>query len=160
MVCGSLRNSIPKSVVYCQVREAKRSLLDHFFTDLGKKEVRILINPNPSPFRYPSWEKKIKHCSNFLSTTFVFFFCSQNSWVNCWMRIQQSCSAGATLQKGWNYTEVPNKRLMQLLGPSRGEQIYVFPLKLVVIILSFMITYFSSIYLFILVQWRSARPWT
>ncbi|KAG6393179.1 hypothetical protein SASPL_147414 [Salvia splendens] len=38
MVCGSLRNSIPKSIVYCQVREAKRSLLDHFFTDLGKKE--------------------------------------------------------------------------------------------------------------------------
>ncbi|TMW93257.1 hypothetical protein EJD97_011957 [Solanum chilense] len=42
MVCASLRNSIPKSVVYCQVREAKRSLLDHFFTDLGKKEGRQL----------------------------------------------------------------------------------------------------------------------
>ena len=41
MVCAGLRNSIPKSVVYCQVREAKRSLLDHFFTDLGKKEVRV-----------------------------------------------------------------------------------------------------------------------
>ncbi|KAL1828638.1 hypothetical protein DCAR_0207879 [Daucus carota subsp. sativus] len=42
MVVGSLRNSIPKSVVYCQVREAKRSLLDHFFTDLGKKEGKQL----------------------------------------------------------------------------------------------------------------------
>lgn len=42
MVCGSLRHTIPKSVVYCQVREAKRSLLDHFFTELGKKEVSIL----------------------------------------------------------------------------------------------------------------------
>ncbi|KAL6498834.1 hypothetical protein OROGR_028381 [Orobanche gracilis] len=42
MVCGSLRNSIPKSIVYCQVREAKRSLLDHFFTELGKKEGRHL----------------------------------------------------------------------------------------------------------------------
>ncbi|KAJ8573138.1 hypothetical protein K7X08_009649 [Anisodus acutangulus] len=42
MVCASLRNSIPKSVVYCQVREAKRSLLDHFFTDLGKKEGKQL----------------------------------------------------------------------------------------------------------------------
>lgn len=42
MVCGSLRNSIPKSIVYCQVREAKRSLLDLFFTDLGKKEVKQL----------------------------------------------------------------------------------------------------------------------
>ncbi|CAA3008987.1 dynamin-related 5A [Olea europaea subsp. europaea] len=42
MVCGSLRNSIPKSIVYCQVREAKRSLLDRFFTELGKKEGRQL----------------------------------------------------------------------------------------------------------------------
>lgn len=41
MVCASLRNSIPKSVVYCQVREAKRSLLDYFFAELGKREVRI-----------------------------------------------------------------------------------------------------------------------
>ncbi|XP_047335208.1 dynamin-related protein 5A [Impatiens glandulifera] len=42
MVCASLRNSVPKSIVYCQVREAKRSLLDHFFTELGAKEVRQL----------------------------------------------------------------------------------------------------------------------
>ncbi|GAA0139740.1 membrane traffic protein [Lithospermum erythrorhizon] len=42
MVCASLRNSIPKSVVYCQVREAKRSLLDHFFTTLGQKEGKQL----------------------------------------------------------------------------------------------------------------------
>lgn len=41
MVVGTLRHSIPKSVVYCQVREAKRSLLDHFLTQLVKKEVRI-----------------------------------------------------------------------------------------------------------------------
>ncbi|XP_047982019.1 dynamin-related protein 5A-like isoform X2 [Salvia hispanica] len=40
--CAGLRNSIPKSVVYCQVREAKRSLLDHFFAELGKKEGRQL----------------------------------------------------------------------------------------------------------------------
>ncbi|GER48675.1 dynamin-like protein [Striga asiatica] len=42
MVCASLRNSIPKSVVYCQVREAKRGLLDHFFAELGKKEGKHL----------------------------------------------------------------------------------------------------------------------
>jgi hypothetical protein len=42
MVCGTLRHTIPKSVVYCQVREAKRSLLDHFFTELGRKEVNFL----------------------------------------------------------------------------------------------------------------------
>ncbi|XP_044503663.1 dynamin-related protein 5A-like [Mangifera indica] len=50
MVCASLRNSIPKSVVYCQVREAKRSLLDHFFTELGKKESKqlsSLLNEDP-----------------------------------------------------------------------------------------------------------------
>jgi len=41
MVCAALRHSIPKSVVYCQVRESKRSLLDHFFTELGGKEVRF-----------------------------------------------------------------------------------------------------------------------
>lgn len=39
MVSDTLRNTIPKAVVYCQVREAKRSLLDHFYTQLGKKEV-------------------------------------------------------------------------------------------------------------------------
>uniref|UniRef100_A0A0D6QX57 Dynamin-type G domain-containing protein n=1 Tax=Araucaria cunninghamii TaxID=56994 RepID=A0A0D6QX57_ARACU len=42
MVCGYLRNAIPKSVVHCQVREAKMSLLGHFFTELGKKEPKQL----------------------------------------------------------------------------------------------------------------------
>ncbi|KAG5566006.1 hypothetical protein RHGRI_001810 [Rhododendron griersonianum] len=40
MVCGSLRNSIPKSIVYCQVREAKRTR--SFLIELGTKEVRQL----------------------------------------------------------------------------------------------------------------------
>ncbi|KAG6782894.1 hypothetical protein POTOM_012320 [Populus tomentosa] len=51
MVCASLRNSIPKSIVYCQVREAKRSLLDHFFTELGKleqKQLSSLLNEDPA----------------------------------------------------------------------------------------------------------------
>ncbi|KAL9234547.1 hypothetical protein vseg_009406 [Gypsophila vaccaria] len=42
VVCGMLRHSIPKSIVYCQVREAKRSLLDLFFTELGGKEAKLL----------------------------------------------------------------------------------------------------------------------
>ncbi|NP_001151777.1 dynamin-related protein 1A [Zea mays] len=42
MVCSTLRNSIPKSIVYCQVREAKRSLLDHFFTEPGAREMKQL----------------------------------------------------------------------------------------------------------------------
>ncbi|OAY59672.1 dynamin-related protein 5A [Manihot esculenta] len=51
MVCATLHNSIPKSVVYCQVREAKRSLLDHFFTELGKMEQKYLsslLNEDPA----------------------------------------------------------------------------------------------------------------
>ncbi|WJX54078.1 dynamin GTPase [Trifolium repens] len=50
MVCATLRHSIPKSIVYCQVREAKRSLLDHFFTELGKMETKrlsSLLNEDP-----------------------------------------------------------------------------------------------------------------
>ncbi|CAM8935615.1 unnamed protein product [Rhodiola kirilowii] len=42
MVVATLRHSIPKSIVYCQVREAKRSLLDYFFTELGAKEGKQL----------------------------------------------------------------------------------------------------------------------
>ncbi|WVZ12948.1 hypothetical protein V8G54_017478 [Vigna mungo] len=51
MVCASLRHSIPKSIVYCQVREAKRGLLDHFFTELGKiepKRLSSLLNEDPA----------------------------------------------------------------------------------------------------------------
>ncbi|KAK1285708.1 hypothetical protein QJS10_CPB20g01808 [Acorus calamus] len=51
MVCASLRNSIPKSIVYCQVREAKRTLLDHFLTELGKmepKQLASLLNEDPA----------------------------------------------------------------------------------------------------------------
>ncbi|KAJ1284795.1 hypothetical protein BS78_03G232600 [Paspalum vaginatum] len=50
MVCSSLRKSIPKSIVYCQVREAKRSLLDHFFTELGArgtKQLSKLLDEDP-----------------------------------------------------------------------------------------------------------------
>ncbi|KAK2425878.1 dynamin-related protein 5A [Trifolium repens] len=51
MVCATLRHSIPKSIVYCQVREAKRSLLDHFFIELGKyesKHLSSLLNEDPA----------------------------------------------------------------------------------------------------------------
>lgn len=43
MVSDTLKNTIPKAVVYCQVREAKMSLLNHFYTLLGKKEVCTLF---------------------------------------------------------------------------------------------------------------------
>ena len=43
MVSETLKNMIPKAVVYCQVQEAKRTLLDHFYTQVGKKEVYILL---------------------------------------------------------------------------------------------------------------------
>lgn len=38
MVCEILKNSIPKAVVYCQVREAKRSLLNNFYAQVGRRE--------------------------------------------------------------------------------------------------------------------------
>lgn len=41
MVSETLKNTIPKAVVYCQVREAKQSLLNYFYTQIGKKEVFI-----------------------------------------------------------------------------------------------------------------------
>ncbi|EFJ06121.1 hypothetical protein SELMODRAFT_183216 [Selaginella moellendorffii] len=42
MVCETIRISIPKAVVHNQVREAKRSLLDNFYTQVGKKEGKQL----------------------------------------------------------------------------------------------------------------------
>ncbi|KAJ7538452.1 hypothetical protein O6H91_11G048800 [Diphasiastrum complanatum] len=42
MVCDTLCKSIPKAAVHCQVREAKRSLLDNFYTQIGKREGKQL----------------------------------------------------------------------------------------------------------------------
>lgn len=41
MVSDTLRSTIPKAVVYCQVKEARQSLLNYFYTKIGKKEVRF-----------------------------------------------------------------------------------------------------------------------
>ncbi|XP_072967351.1 phragmoplastin DRP1E-like [Typha angustifolia] len=51
MVSEILRNTIPKAVVYCQVREAKRSLLNRFYTQLGSKEgkqLAALLDEDPA----------------------------------------------------------------------------------------------------------------
>ncbi|KAH7442230.1 hypothetical protein KP509_03G077800 [Ceratopteris richardii] len=51
MVSETLRISIPKAVVHCQVREAKRSLLDHFYTQVGKREgaqLATLLDEDPA----------------------------------------------------------------------------------------------------------------
>ncbi|XP_078439932.1 phragmoplastin DRP1E-like [Wolffia australiana] len=42
MVSETLKNTIPKAAVHCQVREAKRSLLDQFYVRIGKKEAKQL----------------------------------------------------------------------------------------------------------------------
>ncbi|WMV11073.1 hypothetical protein MTR67_004458 [Solanum verrucosum] len=42
MVSDTLRNTLPKAVVYCQVKEAKQSLLNYFYTQIGKKEGKAL----------------------------------------------------------------------------------------------------------------------
>lgn len=44
MVCESLKSYIPKAVVHCQVREAKRSLVDHFYTQIGKNGANHLAS--------------------------------------------------------------------------------------------------------------------
>ncbi|RHN78062.1 putative GTPase effector domain, Dynamin superfamily [Medicago truncatula] len=44
MICDTLKNSIPKAVVHCQVREAKRSLLNRFYVQVGRKEKEQLGN--------------------------------------------------------------------------------------------------------------------
>ncbi|KAG7011512.1 Dynamin-related protein 1E, partial [Cucurbita argyrosperma subsp. argyrosperma] len=51
MVSETLRNSIPKSVVHCQVREAKRSILDYFYVQLGQmkgNQLAALLNEDPA----------------------------------------------------------------------------------------------------------------
>ncbi|KAL2485019.1 Dynamin-related protein 1C [Abeliophyllum distichum] len=51
MICDSLKNTIPKAVVYCQVLEAKRSLLNRFYAQVGMKEKEQLgkmLDEDPS----------------------------------------------------------------------------------------------------------------
>ncbi|KAL5726062.1 dynamin GTPase [Ranunculus cassubicifolius] len=42
MVCEALKNTIPKAIVYCQVREAKRALLNYFYSQVGRREKKQL----------------------------------------------------------------------------------------------------------------------
>ncbi|KAF5801093.1 putative dynamin central domain, dynamin, GTPase region, GTPase effector domain, Dynamin superfamily [Helianthus annuus] len=42
MVSDTLRSTIPKAVVFCQVKEAKQNLLNYFYTQIGKKEGKQL----------------------------------------------------------------------------------------------------------------------
>ncbi|XP_074563246.1 phragmoplastin DRP1C-like [Curcuma longa] len=51
MVCDTLRNTIPKAIVHCQVREAKRSLLNQFYAHVGsreKKQLSAMLDEDPS----------------------------------------------------------------------------------------------------------------
>ncbi|CAJ1932672.1 unnamed protein product [Sphenostylis stenocarpa] len=51
MVCETLKHSIPKAVVHCQVREAKRSLLNQFYVQVGKREkdqLGALLDEDPA----------------------------------------------------------------------------------------------------------------
>lgn len=44
MVSDTLRSTIPKAVVYCQVKEAKQNLLNYFYTQIGRKEVIVVLH--------------------------------------------------------------------------------------------------------------------
>ncbi|KAF3320541.1 dynamin-related protein 1C [Carex littledalei] len=51
MVCDTLRNTIPKAIVFCQVREAKRNLLNRFYAHVGSKEkqqLSAMLDEDPS----------------------------------------------------------------------------------------------------------------
>ncbi|XP_039127173.1 dynamin-related protein 1C isoform X1 [Dioscorea cayenensis subsp. rotundata] len=51
MVCETLRLTIPKAIVYCQVREAKRSLLNYFYSQVGqreKKQLGAMLDEDPT----------------------------------------------------------------------------------------------------------------
>lgn len=51
MVSDTLKTTIPKAVVYCQVREAKQSLLNRFYTQVGRKEGKqlgLLLDEDPA----------------------------------------------------------------------------------------------------------------
>ncbi|XP_020100447.1 dynamin-related protein 1C [Ananas comosus] len=51
MVCDTLRNTIPKAVVHCQVREAKRNLLNYFYAQVGsreKKQLSAMLDEDPA----------------------------------------------------------------------------------------------------------------
>jgi len=51
MVSETLKNTIPKSVVHCQVREAKRFLLNHFYSQVGRKDAKqlaVLLDEDPA----------------------------------------------------------------------------------------------------------------
>ncbi|CAM8935415.1 unnamed protein product [Rhodiola kirilowii] len=51
MVSETLRITLPKAVVHCQVREAKQSLLNFFYTQIGKKEgkqLALLLDEDPA----------------------------------------------------------------------------------------------------------------
>ncbi|XP_008775627.1 dynamin-related protein 1C [Phoenix dactylifera] len=50
MVCDALKNSIPKAIVHGQVREARRSLLNFFYAQVGsreKKQLSAMLDEDP-----------------------------------------------------------------------------------------------------------------
>ncbi|KAK9058234.1 hypothetical protein SSX86_023074 [Deinandra increscens subsp. villosa] len=51
MVSETLRVTLPKAVVYCQVKEARQNLLHYFYTEIGRKEGKQLgelLDEDPS----------------------------------------------------------------------------------------------------------------
>ncbi|GJU44936.1 dynamin-related protein 1E-like protein [Tanacetum coccineum] len=51
MVSNTLRNTIPKAIVYCQVKESKQNLLSCFYTQIGRREgkqLAELLDEDPS----------------------------------------------------------------------------------------------------------------
>lgn len=83
MISETLRNSIPKAVVYCQVKEAKQNLLNYFYTQIGRREVCVLFTfsytlaIHANKIAHGKWELPI-----FINVT-LGRHCRASSWLSC-----------------------------------------------------------------------------
>lgn len=113
MVSETLRNSIPKAVVNCQVREAKRSLLDRFYARVGSKEVCTSFCYFLLLFSYVF---KFDAINKYFCNGVFFLFFRKKNWVPCWMRIQVWWRRGRTSPSVWSCTNLLEMRLIRSHG--------------------------------------------
>lgn len=87
MVSDTLRITIPKAVVFCQVKEAKQNLLNVFYVQIGKKEVqtRFFFFQRTINLFHRSLGDILTYVSYFWCYLVVF---RVSNWVTCWMKIQ------------------------------------------------------------------------
>lgn len=75
MVADTLRNTIPKACVYCQVRQAKLALLNYFYAQISKREVKKLKLYDKNVLKLMEFVLCVSMVGN--------FFDRGNSWDSC-----------------------------------------------------------------------------